>query len=295
MKYTTPAALEMAVKAVAKKSPMDTNRAISGFYFHRLLCRIFSVENSGFVLKGGQSMLARTIDARYTRDIDLLSTEADLLTAIEDLKNFARIDLGDHVRFEFEKADPIKLDDEYRNGYNVVFSTWLGAKMTQSVSIDLVVDVVEGITAEPITPKDRIEVEGIQSFDYMIYAVEDALADKLFGIVEQHNGQPSSRVKDLVDIVVYATTCSIDGKRLAAKLKRESSLRKVALPNSFTVPSSWRDTYRIMFRKLCNQTGISLELKNLDSAEALAQRLFDPLLDFRSEVGTWNPKALHWE
>lgn len=62
MKYKTPAALEMAVKAAAKKSAMDTNRAISGFYFHRLLCRIFSVEDCGFVLKGGQSMLARTID-----------------------------------------------------------------------------------------------------------------------------------------------------------------------------------------------------------------------------------------
>ena len=37
MRYKTPAALEMAVKEAAKKSPLGTNRAIAGFYFHWLL------------------------------------------------------------------------------------------------------------------------------------------------------------------------------------------------------------------------------------------------------------------
>lgn len=295
MKYKTPAALEMAVKAAAKRSVMDTNRAISGFYFHRLLCRIFSVEDCGFVLKGGQSMLARTIDARYTKDIDLLSRGKDLLTAIEDLKRLALIDLGDYVRFEFEKAEPIKLEDEYRSGYNVVFSAWIGAKMVQAVSIDLVVDIVESITTESITPKDRIEVEDLRTFDYMIYATEDALADKLFGIVEQHDGRPSSRVKDLVGVVVYATTCPIDGKRLATNLNRESALRNIELPKAFAVPPLWQENYRPMFKKLCGQTGISSEFKNMDAAEALAKRLFDPLLESRTSIGIWNPDSLNWE
>lgn len=50
MRYRTPAALEMAVKAAAKASPLDTNLAISGFYFHRLLCRVFSEKDRKFVL-----------------------------------------------------------------------------------------------------------------------------------------------------------------------------------------------------------------------------------------------------
>lgn len=53
MTYKSPAALEMAVKEAAKASPRDTGRAISGFYFHRLLCRVFAGGNSSFVLKGG--------------------------------------------------------------------------------------------------------------------------------------------------------------------------------------------------------------------------------------------------
>ena len=71
MEYSSPKALEMAVKDAAKASPLDTNRAIAGFYFHRLLYRVFSEPGTPFVLKGGQGMLARTADARATRDIDL--------------------------------------------------------------------------------------------------------------------------------------------------------------------------------------------------------------------------------
>ena len=52
MRYKTPAALEMAVKEAAKNSPLDANRAIAGFYFRRLLCRVFSDPDSPFVLKG---------------------------------------------------------------------------------------------------------------------------------------------------------------------------------------------------------------------------------------------------
>lgn len=59
----TAAALEMAVRNAAKASPQDTNRAIAGFYFHRLLCRVFSEPEPRFVLKGGLGMLARVPDA----------------------------------------------------------------------------------------------------------------------------------------------------------------------------------------------------------------------------------------
>ena len=37
MRYRTPEALGMAVTAAARKSGMDVGRAVTGFYFHRLL------------------------------------------------------------------------------------------------------------------------------------------------------------------------------------------------------------------------------------------------------------------
>lgn len=56
MRYRTPAALEMAVKAAAKASPLDTNLAISGFNFYRLLCRVFSEKDRKFVLKRARAL-----------------------------------------------------------------------------------------------------------------------------------------------------------------------------------------------------------------------------------------------
>lgn len=116
MTYATPTALEMGVKAAAKASSLDTGRAVSGFYFHRFLCRIFSRQDSPFVLKGGQSMLARTADARATRDIDLLSEKADIDEALAELKHLAAIDLVfDRIAYGksevVEPADRIDVPD----------------------------------------------------------------------------------------------------------------------------------------------------------------------------------------
>ena len=212
MRYKTPAALEMAVKEAAKKSPLDTNRAIAGLYFHRLLCRVFSDPDSPFVLKGGQSVLARTVDARATRDIDLLARETSVEAAMADLRRLASVGLDDFISFSFDKAEPIKADDEYRSGMKVWFTPSLGGKSLQAVSVDLVVD---GLEPETITPADRLQIEDILVFDYRIHRAESALADKLLAMVEVHDGRPSSRVKDLVDVVVYAKACRIDSRTLA--------------------------------------------------------------------------------
>lgn len=40
MRYRSASALEMAIKQAARDSPLDTGRAIEGFYRHRLLCRV---------------------------------------------------------------------------------------------------------------------------------------------------------------------------------------------------------------------------------------------------------------
>ena len=112
----------MAVKEAARKSPLDANRAIAGFYFHRLLCRVFSDPDSPLVLKGGQSVLARTVDARAARGIDLLARETSVEAAVADLRRLAGIGLDDFISFSFDKAEPTKAGDEYRSGMKVWFT-----------------------------------------------------------------------------------------------------------------------------------------------------------------------------
>ena len=294
MAYRSAHALEMAVKDAAKNSEMDTGRAVSGFYFHRLLCRIFADGNDSFVLKGGQGMLARTIDARATRDIDLISMRSDLESALADLKRLAQKDLDDFVSFEYVDAHPIKVDDEYRSGVSVQFAPSIGAKRMQDISIDLVVDELPLESVEAITPADRIEVRGIFTCDYLVYPVENALSDKLCAMAERHEGRASSRVKDLVDIAVYATTCDVNGLKLQESLQKELAVRRIGDVTAFAIPEEWDTGHARQFAKLCRQTGLPESFRALDSAAALASNLLDPALQRTTGESYWNHAQLKW-
>lgn len=294
MKYQTPAALEMAIKAAAKASSLDTGLAISSFYFHRLLCRVFSKEESPFVLKGGLSVLARTVDARATRDIDLLAQETSLDAAIEMLKELASVDLGDFTTFRFNKTEPIKTDDEYRSGTKVWFTPMLGGKSLQPISIDLVIDEVESLSPEIIKPMDRLDIDGLPVFDYRIYRVECALADKLLAMLETHDGKPSSRVKDIVDVVVYAKTCKIDGGTLAEQVAKEAGTRKITLPKRFSVPAAWLENYEATYTKMAKQAKIDGIAPDLASAQQLTQGLYAPALERAHEPVKWSPDVMRW-
>lgn len=201
MRYKSAAALEMAVKATASASPMDTGRAVSAFYFQRM----------------------------------------------------------------------------------------------QQFSIDLVVDEVLLEEAERVAPADRIEVEGLRTCDYLVYPVESALADKFCVLIETHEGRGSSRVKDLVDIMVYATTCAVNGKKLQRHVCREVAVRGIGLPVAFDVPEGWGASHARRFKRLCAQTKLPAGLAAIDAAGGLARRLFAPAVSGEAEGVRWNPSELRWE
>lgn len=274
---------------------METGRAISAFWFHRLLCRVFANGNDRFVLKGGQGMLARTVDARATRDIDLLARGCDLGKAVAELEELANEDLGDHVRFSLSETRPIKTDDDYRSGAALSFEMWVGAKRMSPLSIDLVVDEVPLEGAEHLTPADRIDVQGIATCDYLVYPIEAALSDKLCGIMELHDGHASSRVKDLVDIAVYATAFRIDGSCLQERLQRELGARGVALPEGFVLPKEWlQNAYMRAYSKQAASTGLPKQYHDIQEASTLAKRLLNPALKGETKGKTWDIESLAW-
>lgn len=293
--YSSPRALEMAVKEAARRSPMDTSRAIAGFYFHRLLCRVFSDPDSPFVLKGGLGVLARTKDARYTRDIDLTTNSLGIDAAVDELKALALKDLDDFVSFAYIDCNPIKAEDEYREGRTVAFDVFLGAKKVQTVSVDLVTDEIDCGEPDRVSPVDRVELAGIETCDYLVYPVERAVADKVCGIVERHGDRPSSRVKDLVDIVVYARNVAFEFDSLSAVLKTEISARRLTLRRAFGVPPEWGDVQARQYKKLAEQAKIPERFHDIRSAEALAKELIEPCLSGRMGLNVWSTEALAWE
>ena len=293
MDYSSPKALEMAVKDAAKASPLDTNRAIAGFYFHRLLYRVFSELGTPFVLKGGQGMLARTANARATRDIDLATDSLDMDAAVDELKRLAAKDAGDFVTFELRGVAPIKGEDEYRDGFTVVFDAFIGPKRVQRVSVDLVADSIAIGEPDYMSPADRIDVKGIPACDYPVYPSARAVADKVCGIVERHGGRPSSHVKDLMDIAVYALTEDFDAETLGAALMREVSARRLSLGSEFALPAEWGDAHETQYSKLAAQARMPQDISTLSGALSISKALLDPVLS-GSAAGSWSHVACAW-
>lgn len=130
---------------------------------------------------------------------------------------------------------------------------------------------------------------------YRVYAVESSLADKLCGIVERHHDRPSSRRKDLVDVVVFARSCAIDGTKLSRRLRLECLARRMPLPNHFEIPAEWFGAGETRFRKLCRQVPLAFDVGDISDAAALAAALFDPVLESSAEGKAWNPALGSWE
>ncbi len=293
-RYKTAAALEMAVKAAARRSPMDTNAAIEGFYFHRLLVRIFDGGASPFVLKGGHGMLARTLDARRTRDIDIVTDELDISAALRELCALVSRDMDDFLSYEVAGYGPIKTGDRYRDGYSVSVSVAFGGRAMRPISIDLVSDEVECGRPEYLTPADRLDIAGLPVCDYPVYPVEAAMVDKLCGIVERHGGRPSSRVKDLVDLVVYAAREGVDGDELESRLRRETAARGMSLPDAFCLPAEWEGTHERLYGRLIGQTALGESFPSMADAARMAARLLDPALAGSCGGKRWDSGTASW-
>lgn len=285
----------MAVKQAAKDSPLDTGRAIEGFYHHRFLCRVFSGSACGFVLKGGQSVLARTIDARYSRDVDLSTNADDLSEAVGLLLRLASNDLDDFVSFELAETRDLRLESAGKQGMKLIFEAFLGARKMTRVSVDLVADYVPDELAEWIEPADRISVKGLPVCEYRVVPIEYALVDKLLGIMTPHSGRPSSRVKDLVDIVLYLSSYDVDGTLMAGRLEQEAKERTFPHPLEFEVPSIWHESYQHIYGKLSKDAHVREAARTLEEGGRLAKQFYDPLL--RGEGGglMWRSASRSWE
>ena len=149
--------------------------------------------------------------------------------------------------------------------------------------------------SEVVEPADRIDVPDIPTFGYRIYPATSSLADKLCAMVEMHDGRPSSRVKDLVDVAVYAVTTDFDGGELCRRARIEATVRGIKLPEKYAAPMEWKRLYRGTFRKLVRQTGLPPEYAEIETAEALAASLLDPILSQEADGRRWYHENLGWE
>lgn len=299
--------LELAIKDAAKKAARDAGPGISAATvdaqirqarFDRFLSRVFAEgEQSEWLLKGGMSMLARVPRSRTTKDVDLAAQHTTYLAEAERaLSELVAVDLGDHLTFRLIRSTPTGLGD---NQPGVATRRYIFAciDVDHDTQIDTVtVDVVVGPPPvgrpEMVEPANRLHLRrALITHPYRLYPVADQIADKVCATMDTNypGGKRSSRVKDLVDLVVLAHTQTVDLTELRAAIAAKRNISGIEPFKHFDIPPNWKRTYPSTARGVPSAESFTAE-----RAAALVATFVDPALDKSSNTGIWNPDKLAW-
>ena len=297
-RYPTAKGVEDAIKAAARRASaadpsLTTDQRIRLEHFNRFLSRVFSEgSDSEWLLKGGTGMLARVPSTRATLDIDLHREGYGLDDAIADLRRLAEHDLGDHFRFVYvgHRAIVGGEGQPYTDGYRVVFDTYIGAQKKGRIGVDLATGA--GLTAEPTVtaPANALDLPRLVGFDYRLYPVVDQIADKVCATMRRYGDRPSSREKDLIDLVVLAVTHDIDGTALTTAIATETRRRWMDPIERFVVPADWGPAYS----KMARAVPYCADVQEISTASDLVAALIDPALDGTATGLRWSHADRAW-
>lgn len=272
-------ALTKAAKEKATTTGKPVDRLLREAYFDRFLVRVFTDTDNRWFVKGGMAMLAREPLGRQTKDIDLATSGVDIDSALEELRSAANIDAGDHLEFELERTGPLSLPTapESTQGARIRVTVSADAKVRARFNLDMVVSDPPLGTVQTIQPRTRLPLpRPVLTSDYRLYPLADQIADKIYATVaprEHSHVRQSTRVKDLVDLAIYARTQTVQMRPLRAALTHRFSTLTTR-PTRFTIPKDWqtRFAHHQLHTPLVDASDYAGAVRD---ASALADAVFD--------------------
>jgi predicted nucleotidyltransferase component of viral defense system len=257
--------------------------------FDRFLVRLTTLESTGWVLKGGFALELRLgLRARTTKDIDLGRAD-DEEAATEHLVAATHVDLGDFFVFEVRRTPAL----DAATGFHAVRYTVradLDARRFDQFPVDVAFSEATPIQAEPLFGANSLKFADVAALQLPVISLEQHVAEKLHAYTGAfgRDQRESTRVKDLVDLVLIGELAEIDAKRLHQALTITFAQRgRQPPPNAIpSPPSSWARPYAVLAREVGIADGVEV-------GHAAAGRLLDPVL--RSEAGgRWVCAARRW-
>jgi len=301
-KYRTPRAVKTALGQRARDttSTHSVQELERQYHFHRFLARVAAHDQAGWVLKGGQALLVRYRHGRASRDIDLYNSQAHTLDqAVDALRSAAAVDLGDYFQFQFLDRSN-QQDHQAAQGAKIRFQTLLGADALPIFGVDVVVGLLPTQTPEvqAIVPEIQIDWPMVDEPPrLLIYPVVDHLADKICALYETHQGEPSSRYRDLVDVLLIATKEDLSADDTIRAVVSESARRRqsgrveLTLPARFEIPGpAWSAGYE----KEASKVATLGDLRSFPAARQLADAFLSPILS-GARTGYWRHGTRSWD
>jgi hypothetical protein len=239
--------LNQRIIRAAKNGGMPVPRLRNRIAFQRMLAR-FALDPA-WVLKGGFSLEMRLgLSARATKDLDLwrlrppTSDPAEIQDALQDA-----LDTEAEDGFTFQIGQPRHMDiqDAEPSTWRVHIKTLFHGSLFAGTVIDVVTaETLAATETAPLVVEPALIGE---PFTVRAIDLDRHAAEKYHACVRIYaNNRPSTRVKDLVDLVLLIEGGWLHPARLGAALRRVFKERNQtepppALPEQ--PPQDWQTTY----------------------------------------------------
>ncbi len=289
-RYATPAAFRRALtdrlRMVAGDGLWTLPQLQRQVTYDRLLERLYVVDDS-WIVKGATALLARGLGVRGSLDIDVYRSAAREV-AEADVRRAAALDVGDWFRFEAGGGASIA-----GNATRIPVTSVIGTTSWCEFHVDLVGGDIR-MTGRPddVAPLVRGAIPEVQQRGYRTYPLVDHVADKVAATYARYGAAaiPSTRYRDLVDLVSIVSGASVDASGQRAALESEFNRRGMTLPERFNVPDRrlWEPGYAAEAKRSLLGVG-----RTLDSALAIVRAFIDPVLD-GSAIGAWDSATATW-
>lgn len=260
--------LNARINNAAKESGVPAPLIRKRYTFALFLKHFFSGPDplDHWVLLGGTALVLRTGGGRFTQDIDLAnraSWQGPFGYGTKTAKAFIRV--------------------------------WLGNQQFDQFTIDVTDRHLRHAEPEPLRVSSPFPHYTLQNLPVVLLVpVEHHLADKVCTMYEKHGakGQPSTRYRDLADIVRIVQRLSLRAGPLREVLDHETARRKLVLPRRLVSPGeTWAQAFPRAARGfVAYPTG----LLNLNSALGVCGDCLNPVLNNSRTTGTWSPDMQAW-
>lgn len=281
-------ALEQRLNARAAGDGARIARDRKRVAFDRLLARLNAAAPDRWLLKGGFALDLRLAErARATRDVDIewQTAEEELLDALIDATS---VEVGDYFAIQVERtATP---PDHLGGSHRFRVTATLAGRQFDTFLLDV------GLRSDPINEYDTLPTPDLLAFAEIEPAyiraipLERHIAEKLHAYTGRYgDDQPSSRVKDLIDIVLMSELAPFEFARMREVIVRLFEARATHdVPASVPAPpGDWARPYRA----LAEEVGL-----DPDSAVGhhLAADFLDPVLAAAPGLVRWDGEAVGW-
>jgi predicted nucleotidyltransferase component of viral defense system len=281
-------ALEQRLRARAAGDGARLARDRKRVAFDRLLARLNDSGSDRWLLKGGFALDLRLAErARATRDVDIdwQAAEEELF---DTLIEAAAITADDHFTFQVERTrtPPERLGGSHR--FRVTAN--LAGRMFETFLLDVALPSDPVSEHDTLMTPDLLSFAGIDPIEVRAVPLERHIAEKLHAYTRRYaDDQPSSRAKDLIDIVLMSELASFEFDRLRDVIVQVFDTRAThELSRSVPAPPrEWAQPYRA----LAEEVGLDPDLA---VGHHRAAAFLDPVVAAEPGRGHWDAEARMW-